>query len=301
MKGVLENSLFETQPHKFEHLNELTRQFATIYCGNSIVKDNIFAVIENYARKKEIPLEILRFPIIGIHHQNYQSAYKGKPAPSDTPMTARKRLEEKRPNTFIGRSFGVGDVIVWDEEKGRKFFYVDKEELVEFGGFMDADAAGNTVIYMVPNYQIDGKTGTWLPYDSEVVEGVCFFMMRNEQRKDAISPVVVDSKGVFVTDAPNGFENVRSTLTEYVQRAEKKQQDMTEYEKCLTNGTYERARESGTEQNYDMIDGYVNNVPKKPRRIGGRWSVLDRLHIKQAQRKQKDQTQQQQQERSRKN
>lgn len=114
-----------------------------------------------------------------IHHQNYQSAYKGKPAPSDTPMTARKRLEEKRPNTFIGRSFGVGDVIVWDEEKGRKFFYVDKEELVEFGGFMDADAAGNTVIYMVPNYQIDGKTGTWLPYDSEVVEGVCFFMMED--------------------------------------------------------------------------------------------------------------------------
>ena len=37
-----------------------------------------------------------------IHHQNYQSAYKGKPAPSDTPMTARKRLEEKRPNTFVG-------------------------------------------------------------------------------------------------------------------------------------------------------------------------------------------------------
>ena len=236
-----------------------------------------------------------------IHHQNYQSAYKGKPAPSDTPMTARKRLEEKRPNTFIGRSFGVGDVIVWDEEKDRKFFYVDKEELVEFGGFMDADAAGNTVVYMVPNYQIDGKTGTWLPYDSEVVEDVCFFMMRNEQRKDAVSPIVVDSKGVFVTDAPNGFENVRSILTEYVHRDKKKQPNMTEHEKCLTNGTYERARESGTEQNYDMIDGCVNNVPKKPRRIGGRWSVLDRLHIKQAERKQKEQPQQQQQERSRKN
>ena len=161
-----------------------------------------------------------------IHHQNYQSAYKGKPAPSDTPMTARKRLEEKRPNTFIGRAFGVGDVIVWDEEKGRKFFYVDKEELVEFGGFMDADAAGNTVIYMVPNYQIDGKTGTWLPYDSEVVEGVCFFMMRNEQRKDAVSPVVVDSKGVFVTDAPNGFENVRSILTEYGQQNSRKEDIM---------------------------------------------------------------------------
>lgn len=125
--------------------------------------------------------------------------------------------------------------------------------------------------------------------------------MRNEQRKDAVSPIVVDSKGVFVTDAPNGFENVRSILTEYVHRDKKKQPNMTEHEKCLTNGTYERARESGTEQNYDMIDGCVNNVPKKPRRIGGRWSVLDRLHIKQAERKQKEQPQQQQQERSRKN
>lgn len=76
---------------------------------------------------------------------------------------------------------------------------------------------------------------------------------------------------------------------------------MTEHEKHMTNGTYERARESGIEQNYDMIDGCVNNVPKKPRRIGGRWSVLDRLHIKQAERKQKEQPQQQQQERSRKN
>ena len=50
-----------------------------------------------------------------------------------------------------------------------------------------------------------------------------------------------------------------------------------------------------------VLYGCVNNVSKKPRRIGGRWSVLDRLHIKQAERKQKEQPQQQQQERSRKN
>ena len=47
-------------------------------------------------------------------------------------------------------------------------------------------------------------------------------------------------------------------------------------------------------------NGCVNNVPKKPRRIGGRWSVLDRLHIKQAERRQKDNAPQQEQERSRK-
>ncbi len=77
---------------------------------------------------------------------------------------------------------------------------------------------------------------------------------------------------------------------------------MTEHEKCLTNGTYERARESGTEQNYNMIDGCCNNNPKKPRVIGNRVSVLDRLHIKLEERKRKEQgQQQQQQERSRKN
>ena len=167
-----------------------------------------------------------------IHHQNYQSAYKGQVGPSETPVTVRGRLEEQRPNTFIGRPFGVSDVMVWDEEEKRKFFYVDKDELVEFGGFTDIDSA---------------------------------------------------------------------TITEYVRRAERKQQDVTEHEKCLTNGTYERARESGTEQNYNMIDGCVNNNPKKPRVIGNRVSVLDRLHIKLENRKQKEQGQQQQQERTLKN
>ena len=53
-------------------------------------------------------------------------------------------------------------------------------------------------------------------------------------------------------------------------------------------------------ENYNMIDGCVNNVPKKPRVIGGRVSVLDRLHIKQAERARKDNAQVQQQERTRK-
>lgn len=49
----------------------------------------------------------------------------------------------------------------------------------------------------------------------------------------------------------------------------------------------------------DNMNPYYN-VPKKPRRIGNRWSVLDRLHIKQAERRQKDNAPQQEQERSRK-
>ena len=115
------------------------------------------------------------------------------------------------------------------------------------------------------------------------------------KKEDVVSEII--EKAAPVLD--NSAQDYSDVPVYYEPFSYAKEND--EVDVCLTNGTYERARESGTEQNYDMIDGCVNNVPKKPRRIGGRWSVLDRLHIKQAQRKQKDQTQQQQQERSRKN
>ena len=50
MNNVLEDSLFVSQNKKFDEIQ-------------SIIKDNIFAVIQNYARKKEIALELLRYPI----------------------------------------------------------------------------------------------------------------------------------------------------------------------------------------------------------------------------------------------
>ena len=65
------------------------------------------------------------------------------------------------------------------------------------------------------------------------------------------------------------------------------------------NGTYERSRESGTEANYDMVDGLVNNQKKNLEKISDarnnkqtsrnqqnnkpkkRRSVIKRLHQKQ--------------------
>ena len=50
----------------------------------------------------------------------------------------------------------------------------------------------------------------------------------------------------------------------------------------MKTGEYLRSAEITEEQNYNMIDGRINNLPNKPRKIGGRVSVLDRLHLKQA-------------------
>lgn len=98
----------------------------------------------------------------------------------------------------------------------------------------------------------------------------------------------------------DSISSVRQTLRGMSAFLQGQKPELLHHQKFFENGTAERAKESGTEQNYNMIDGCVNNVPQKPRRIGGRWSVLDRLHIKQAERRQKDNTPQQEQERSRK-
>ena len=63
MNNVLEDSLFVSQNKKFDEIQSIVRQFSAEYVGNSVIKDNIFAVIQNYARKKEIALEMLRYPI----------------------------------------------------------------------------------------------------------------------------------------------------------------------------------------------------------------------------------------------
>ena len=62
----------------------------------------------------------------------------------------------------------------------------------------------------------------------------------------------------------------------------KKTPALETWQKAYENGEYLRSAEITEEQNYNMIDGRMNNLPPKPRKIGKRISVLDRLHLKQA-------------------
>lgn len=69
------------------------------------------------------------------------------------------------------------------------------------------------------------------------------------------------------------------TLTTEPQKQEKP--PLENWQKSYGNGEYMRSAEITEEQNYNMIDGRMNNLPSKPRKIGQRISVLDRLHLKQ--------------------
>lgn len=62
MGNVLEESLFSKQPKRFEKIASQARAFAANYCGSTIIRDSIFGIVVNYARKRELSLEILRYP-----------------------------------------------------------------------------------------------------------------------------------------------------------------------------------------------------------------------------------------------
>lgn len=62
MRTVLDASLYENQEKRFQEITDDTRKFIAVYCGSTIIGENIFGVISNYARKNDAPLELLRYP-----------------------------------------------------------------------------------------------------------------------------------------------------------------------------------------------------------------------------------------------
>lgn len=204
------------------------------------------------------------------------------------------------PDKFKIRKFGVSDVIAITAAGKTAFYYVDKEALVKFNGFLAPKAEGSYLILNEDGYQIEGQTDTWKVIDEKNVQEQRFVQLVCEQTKKQKPDIVLHDSGVLVAQTIYGFDSSVMKKIEKFLREQKP--ELLHHQKFLENGTAERAKESGTEQNYNMIDGCVNNNPKKPRIIGNRISVLDRLHIKLEERKQKSQPQQQQQqERSRKN
>ena len=226
-----------------------------------------------------------------VTSENYVLGYKASLIQGVTPGQIRERMEKLNPDRFRVRKFGVSDVIVTSIGGKTQSYYVNPKELIKFNGFFTKLPNGEYLLLNEEGYQVEGQKGTWTVTDEKTIDEQRFVLMVSDKKPDLLPSIVVQSDGKFMTTTSSGFDN--ATV--------RKVRELLHHEKFLENGTAERARESGTEQNYNMIDGCMNNVPKKPRVIGGRVSVLDRLHIKQAERARKDNAQVQQQERTRKN
>lgn len=266
------------------------------------MSSDIFVIyqIDNSEKNREYRCRSYEYQIqhgFMITVDNYGTGYSGTATRGMGEEAIRKKMESINPDKFKIRKFGVSDVIGLTAAGKTSFFYVDKDRLVRFNGFFPKPQSGTYLILDEGGYQVAGQKGTWMVSDEVEVDGQRFVQMRSEQTKNPPPSIILHESGAFVTQTALGFDGEATRKMRAFLQGPKP--ELLHHQKFFENGTAERAKESGTEQNYNMIDGCVNNVPKKPRRIGGRWSVLDRLHIKQAERRQKDNAPQQEQERSR--
>lgn len=63
MDSFLNGILYNRNKGRFDQIKNIAAGFTSLYIGHNIIQDDIFPVIENYARIKEMPLEWIRLPI----------------------------------------------------------------------------------------------------------------------------------------------------------------------------------------------------------------------------------------------
>ena len=176
--------------------------------------------------------------------------------------------------------------------------------------FIRINTSGALITMETENYQIDGKKGNWIATDTVIIDGKQFYLMEHQVYRDQAQGVILDAYGKMVVEECKKFdEKTKQKIHDYIQQqvplnpVEQLKQDgkirLEHYQKFYQNGTYERSRESGTEANYDMVDGLVNNQKKNLEKISDarnnkqtsrnqqnnkpkkRRSVIKRLHQKQ--------------------
>lgn len=230
---------------------------------------------------------------IQVRCEAYEQKYMGKMQPEDTPEIIRKRFDEQKPRNFTGHSISVSDVLVLNNAGEVTAYYVEKAGFIVIAGFIRNGSSGALISFDTTDFHIEGKEGSWLACDSIIMDGREFFLMEHSTYGTNAAWVVVDEAGKVVADnVLHGFDQtVKQQIRDYLNPAsivpdtEKPDGPKLEnWQKFYENGEYLRGQSAEVmeEQNYSFIDGRLNNLPQKPRKIGGRISVLDRLHLKQA-------------------
>lgn len=236
------------------------------------------------------PYSVIQAQNLQVRSENYQQVYIGMATPDDTPKSIYERLLKNPPKRFVGHRISVSDVLAHNKDGVTSVYYIDKDGFVTIAGFFRSNSSSTLITMETRDFPIEGYNGNWAATDEIIIDGKQFFMMESEQYGRDAAAVIIDADGKFVTDdCPQGFdEKVIQQIREYLHPPEKQQQipekpPMENYQKYFENGEYLRSAEMDEEQNYNMIDGRVNNQKKKPKISDPkkRPSVLKRLYQKQ--------------------
>lgn len=244
---------------------------------------------------------------LAVAAENYHQVFLTTMLRKTSPEEIRKQLEKQLPNGFLGRALNVSDIIALTVEGISTAYYVDKAGLVVIPGFFRTNSSAALITMETTGFVFDGRKGSWMATDEMVVDGKQFFLMASESYGNRAAFAVVDDQGRQVAeDTLNGFDDKTiQQIREYLHPKESEAvKDMSRmpdgrprqeiWQKYYENGEYLRSVESGTEENYNMIDGLRNNRKRTVeqqreetekatgRAAGKRVSVLQRLREKQA-------------------
>lgn len=273
---------------------------------------NQFALyqLKNIPENRQIrfrPYSTLQEKGIQIQYKDYTQVYLAQMQPGDEPEQIRRRFNKKLPRTFHGHSISVSDVLVLNKGGVVTSYYVEKDGFTVIAGFIHKGSSGTLVSIDTEDFHIEGKKGSWLAFDSIIVDGREFLLMENKDYGKDAAWTVVDTDGKLVVDCVhNGFDqSVLQQIKKYlhppqaISEPEKQEilsgytfpseanmssgshmdkRSLENWQKYMENGEYLRSIEGGEEQNYSFIDGNKNNCKKKK----GRVSVLAKLRQKQA-------------------
>lgn len=204
---------------------------------------------------------------------NYRQIHQGGMQEKETVKDVIKRIHGAASNPTLD-SVGTSDVLVLNRNGELSCYYIDKDRLVPIRNFIRSTNGGNVINIDTRDYEIEGKTGKWQSTDELILDGNFFYLMENQKYRGDAAAVILDTYGkIIADDVMHGFdEETKQKIRDSLKKpALEKKPDpevvqterMLLWQKYLQNGTWERRSESGTEANYDMVDGRVNNMPEK--------------------------------------
>lgn len=168
--------------------------------------------------------------------------------------------------------------------------YKYEEISVTLPGFINLTDSDAVIKVDTEDYEIEQYPGKWRSVDYLIFEGKSYFLMENQKYgKDAAALVLNQYGKVILDECKDGFDQdtidrMKSAVQKFNEQEKQKgatKERLSVWQKYFINGEYLRSAEMAEEQNYNMIDGRINNLlPKKenPEVPKKRKSVLLRLY-----------------------
>ena len=174
---------------------------------------------------------------------------------------------------FPEKKIEPSDVILVNRNCVLYAYFCDGEDFLLIEGFIPNSSSNAVIEYNTKDYVIDGYGGKWYAAESLNINGKNYYLMEHQELGKSTFWIILNEMGEVIVDkVSDGFRgDIIDTIKNRARNTSEGGGRLENWQKAYENGEYLRTAELSEEQNYNMIDGVINN--KRP-------SVLGRLNAK---------------------